>query len=94
MPDRDPPERDRGDARPSAEGERASFLDEPEPDWVERLTENRKQQVKRWERVFGTERTVPPRDEDARRPRRRLRRTDEAVAKETPAFYDQDEEEP
>ena len=37
----DPPRRRRG------------FLDEPEPDWVDRLKENRKAQVRQWEQVLG-----------------------------------------
>ena len=53
MPERRPPER-RPPHEPTAEDEHAPFLDGPEPDWVERLHQNRKAQVKRWERVFGT----------------------------------------
>lgn len=53
MPERRPPER-RPPHEPPTEDEHAPFLDGPEPDWVERLHQNRKAQVKRWERVFGT----------------------------------------
>ena len=80
------------------------FLDEPEPEWVERLKENRKAQVKQWEQVMGTEGSAPPSpdEEDAEpdqppvqtSPRRKLRRTSQADRRGTPAFYDQDEDTP
>ncbi|MEX0755141.1 MAG: hypothetical protein WD556_08515 [Actinomycetota bacterium] len=103
MPERRPPEQRR---RPP-EGEPDPFLDESEPDWVARLRENRKAQVKQWEQVFGTgeeQAEAPEGEQAARRPtpsearsapaRRKLRRTGEAERRATPAFYDQDEEGP
>jgi hypothetical protein len=122
------PSPDRAPER-SEEDDGAPFLDGPEPDWVERLQQNRKAQVKRWERVLGTGgrddavagtedgSTAPPGGSDppgepgarprdgSRAPARKLRRTDAAEpaerpesperqqSKDTPAFYDQDEEE-
>ncbi|MEX2275705.1 MAG: hypothetical protein WEA10_09135 [Actinomycetota bacterium] len=85
--------------RPSEPGpppsRKRGFLDEPEPEWVQRLKENRKEQVKQWEEVLGTEGSEvaddpPPAEADP--PRRKLRRTSQADRRATPSFYDQDEE--
>jgi hypothetical protein len=91
-PQERPPRRKRG------------FLDEPEPEWVERLKENRKAQVKQWEQVMGTEGSAqssadeegiePDRPPAQTAPRRKLRRTSHTDRRETPAFYDQDEDTP